>query len=339
MSALTGVVALALAAGASNADLDRAEKLFSAYQYEPALAALNRAKEVEGNDRSTLLRIFELQGVISGQLRRSAAAENAFRQLLTLDPEHRLSSDYAPRVMTPFFEAKRQVTESGPLVFKAIPAQVEPGTVRSVRARVDADPFHWARQVRFHLRSGETWSSSEVALSADGEASVETSGQEVAWWAELIGDRAAVLGQIADESNPQIDAAPPPSLSAGALTPPPPSTTAARASSSTPGSQWLSYGLIAGAAVSTGAGSYFGWKSQNDLSQINNAPRSGGVVQMTEVRANQLNDDSKRSAQIADGLFVAASALAVGGGLLFFLGPQTAVAPGPGSLSVVGSLP
>jgi tetratricopeptide (TPR) repeat protein len=138
MTALTGVVALALAAAASNADLDRAEKLFSAYQYEPALAALNRAKEVEGNDRSTLVRIFELQGVISGQLRRSAAAENAFRQLLTLDPEHRLSSDYAPRVMTPFFEAKRKVTESGPLVFKAIPAQVEPGTVRSVRARVDA---------------------------------------------------------------------------------------------------------------------------------------------------------------------------------------------------------
>jgi hypothetical protein len=339
MSALTGVAALALAAGATNADLDRAEKLFAAYQYEPALSALTHAREGEGNDRPTLLRILELQGIIAGQLRRNSAAEHAFRELLTLDPEHRLSGDYAPRVVTPFFEAKRQVTEGGALVFKPMPAQVEPGVVHSVRARVDSDPLRWARQVRFHVRSGEAWTSSEVALSADGEASVATSTPEVRWWAELLGEHGAVLEQIADEKNPQIDAAPASSLPTAAVTQPTPPARTASTSTSTPASRWLAYSLAGGAVVSTGVGAFFGWKSQNDLSQINSAPRSGGVVQMTEVRANQLNDDSRRSAQLADGLFIAAGALAVGGGLVFFLGHDTVVAPGPGSLTVVGSLP
>ena len=336
MSALTGVAALVLAAGASNPELERAETLSAAYQYEPALAALTRARAVEGNDRPTLLRILELEGVIAGQLRRGAAAESAFRELLTLDPDHKLAADYAPRVMTPFFEAKRLMTESGALVFTPIPAQVEPGVVHGVRARVDSDPLHWARSVRFHLRSGEGWNTSEVALSAESEATAATCGPEVRWWAELLGEHAAVLEQIADEQNPQIDAAPSPPLPTAAIAEPAP---APRAASSTPASRWLAYGLVAAAAASTAVGAYFGGKSQSDLSQINSAPRVAGIIQMTEVRANQLNDDSRRSAQIADGLFIAAGALAVGGGLVFFLGHDTAVAPGPGSLTVVGSLP
>src|SRR4051812_3047044 len=105
-------VALALAPS-ENADFKRGNELFAKYKYTEARAAMAKARAAKGLDRATLLRILEVEGVSAAQQRKSAPAEAAFRELIVLDPDHVLEAEYAPRVMTPFFEARQATLEAG----------------------------------------------------------------------------------------------------------------------------------------------------------------------------------------------------------------------------------
>ncbi len=113
---------------APNADLQRGIDLFEQYKYAEARATLAKARTHRGLTRAELLKVLELIGVSAAQQRQPDAAEAVFTELLTLDPEHKLENDYAPRVMTPYYEAKRVVGERGVL-------EVQPTEVTSARQR------------------------------------------------------------------------------------------------------------------------------------------------------------------------------------------------------------
>lgn len=64
----------------------------------PTPPALEAAFKRAGNDRDTLLRIYELQGIVFATLNETAKATKVFTTLTVLDPDHKLSGDYPPRV-------------------------------------------------------------------------------------------------------------------------------------------------------------------------------------------------------------------------------------------------
>jgi hypothetical protein len=105
----------------------------------------------------------------------------------------------------------------------------------------------------------------------------------------------------------------------------------------------LAYAFVAAGIVAGGTGIYLGYRSQNDLSQINNATRdpSGNITGLTQAKAYQLNADSMSVAPWANGLMAAGGGLLVGGALVWWLGRDTSttVAVGPSGVSFAGTFP
>jgi hypothetical protein len=333
--------ALAAVTAAAPVDLQRAEDLMAQYKYAEARTALTKARTAKGLDRASLLRILELQGLAAAQMRQAAPATAAFRELLTLDPGHKLGGDYAPRVMTPFFEAGQAVTEQGALEFRALPAETSPKTVTGLAVEVGKDPLKMARSVVFHVREGGSWRAEPAPLAA-GKATLALSSGEVSWWAELLGDNDSQLVLAGSETAPQIASPPAPVVLAPPepkLVPPPPPMVTAPA----PGApvRTASYVVLGGAVLAAGAGTIFGIKSSGELSSITKAQRdgSGVITGLTERQAASAGADAARDGTIANVCFIGAGALAVGGALMFFLGAPVAVAPGPGGVVVSGRLP
>ena len=322
------------------ADLQRGEDLMAQYKYAEARTALARARTAKGLDRTSLLRLLELQGLAAAQLRQAAPATAAFRELLVLDPGHKLGGDYAPRVMTPFFEAGQAVTEQGALEFRALSAETSGRSVTSLSVEVGKDPLKLARSVVFHVRDAAAWKASPVPLSA-GKAQLAVSGSEVSWWAELLGDNDAQLVLVGSESNPQL-ASPPPVLAPPEpkLVPPPPPMVTAAPTASAP-VRTASYVVLGGAALAAGAGAVFGVKSSGEFSTISKAQRdaSGVITGLTERQAATAGLDAARDGTIANACFIGAGALAVGAVLMWLLGAPVAVVPSPGGVVVSGRFP
>src|SRR6185295_7221618 len=90
-----------------NPGLAKAEKLLDDLDYDGAAVALLQASKTPRNDRKTILRILELQGLIAASLDQKSSALNFFKQLLALDPNYKLNeSTTSAEQRAPFKEAK-----------------------------------------------------------------------------------------------------------------------------------------------------------------------------------------------------------------------------------------
>src|SRR5689334_13132933 len=125
---LTGSTAL----GQGASLVEKAERDMRSLEYPSAIKALESALAAPGNDRATLLKIYELQGVCYATASQEAKALRAFQALLSLAPDHRLQGNFPPRVNTAYFEARSWVGQNGNLAAQALPAVVEPGKVKQL---------------------------------------------------------------------------------------------------------------------------------------------------------------------------------------------------------------
>ncbi|WP_395847300.1 hypothetical protein [Cystobacter fuscus] len=302
-------------------------------RYAEAARALEEARAQPGNERDTLLEILEMQGVVAGMLQQPAKARAAFQALLVLEPDHRLTGDYAPRVVTPFFEAKAWVNDQD----AALRLEVVPGSreARALAVQVTKDLLGLGRTVRFHLRDGAGWTRQEQPL-AEGSASVVMKGERAEWWVQLLDERQAVLTSLGSAAAPLVAQVP------GALVPPPVAgkTPAARVA---PGSPLrtvavVCLGLAAGAGA---AGGYLGWQSSQARARVTGAAvdESGLTVGLSQREAFALDARARSQGGWANVLFGVAGAAAIAGGTLWVLGAPVTVSVSPGGVAVGGALP
>jgi hypothetical protein len=334
----------AVAQAAENEDLARAEQLMDALRYSDAAKALDAARAQPGLDRPTLLRILELQGIVAASMGRVDQARSAFRLLVSLDPERSLKGKFSPKVTAPFYEAKGWVVENGGLRFEAAPPLLGQGTVDAVVVRVPADPMKAGDKVRFHLREGGGEPRVVEAKLEGGAARAETRGNPVAWWAELLGDRAEVLALIGSEEAPLTAQA---EGGAAVTTTSPtgtPQVTQAGRGSDKPLLRTLSYVALGGGVVALGAGGVFGIQSSVARGQLASAERDslGRVTGMTQRQAVELDQRARDNAVLANVLFGAGGALAVAGGVLWLSSAEAPVAvvlPTGNGFAISGVLP
>ena len=318
-----------------NTELARARELLDGLRYAEASRALEAARALPGNDRDTLLQVLELQGVVAAMLQQPDKARAAFRTLLVLAPDHRLTGDYAPRVVTPFFEARAWVDDQkAALRVEAAPAVEGEHSVERVVVRVVMDSLNLGRAVRFHLSEDDApWTERESTLDR-GEASVAVRGARVLWWAELLDENKAVLGTVGSATAPlwalslrsrALVAAQPPELS------------------SAPTSPWrIAAGVSLGLAVGAGGtGGYFGWRSREARDSLASAPvdEGGLTTGFTQREAYALDERARSSARLANILFGVAGAAAIVGGTFWVLGAPVSVSATPGGVAVGGTLP
>ena len=356
---------------APNASLEKAGKLYADLNYIEAGKALDAALKQPGNDRASLLKILELQAVVQATVGQSEKSARLFEQLLMLNPDFKLEGNYPPRVTTAFYEARGWVEANGHLEAKPLDPVVEPGAIKQLRVEVTKDPMKQVKKVRFHFDpKGElvaplTGTTATAALKA-GPA-------EVSWWAELLGDKDAVLLEVVTSAAPRVDKAPakPAKPEAGrpaepARTdapvavatvsdpgPPPPTpplvepplvTAPPRRSEPLGVKKIAALGLGGAGVVGAALGVVFGLNANAARAQFDKATRNGGgqITGLTQVQAYQLDASQRTQATASNVLFVSGIALAAGGGALFFLSlgdSRVSVVPtGPG-VAIVGALP
>jgi hypothetical protein len=327
---LCGLVCLsAPAAAAPNARLAEARRLIDDLELEAALKALDALEKTEGNDRATLLEVYQLQGIAFGTLGKDAKTRDCFRKLLMLAPDAKLPADLPPRVRTPFFEAKEWADTNGPLL-PTLAAELVDGKVDAVSISVGKDVLRLAKTARFHLADQVL----DVPF-AGGRAQAPVGRAEVTWFVEVLNDRKAVLlttdartdGRGAQAATTTSDAT---SLSA---TP-------------APSGSWrrpLGFALLGAAAVSAGIGVVLGVQSAGARAQVTGATKTdtGLVTGLTQVEAAKLEAAANTQATVANVLFAVGGGLAAGGVVLVVLGPDSApslaLRPTPGGLLISGA--
>ncbi len=336
LAALTLLVLLpSLARGETpNPDLPRAQQFLEELRYTEAAEALEAARARPGNDRATLLQILELQGVVAAMVRQPVKARTAFQTLLSLAPDYQLVGDYAPRVMTPFFEARGWVDEIGALRVEAAPAVKTDTSIERLAVRLAADPLKLGQAVRFHVRSdGGSWRQQEVPL-AEGQAVLEVNGGQLQWWAELIDERQAVLALVGSNEAPltEISAQAQALLDAMKRGPQPQKTSTLRKTG------YVLLGVAAGAGA---AGGLFGLRSRSARSEVEDAPvdERGVTIGLTQRQAQALDDRARSSARLANVLFGVAGVAAVAGGTFWVLGAPVKVSASPAGVALEGTLP
>jgi hypothetical protein len=324
----------------SNPYLPRARQLLDELRYPEAAHALEQARAHPGNDRDTLLEILELQGVVAGMLQQPDKARSTFQTLLVLAPDYRLGGDYAPRVVTPFFEAKGWVSDKrAALGLEALPTSAEDGLLT---VQVKTDVLNLGRLVRFHLREeGDEWRPREQPL-VEGKASVERKGGRVEWWAELLDERRAVLTSVGSDTSPLVALAPGALVSAPAPAPVPSPEKLPRVAGA-PGSPlrtvaYVCLGLAAGAGA---AGGYLGWQSNQARARVVGAPvdEAGYTQGLTQREAFALDARARAQGGWANILFGVAGTAAIAGGTLWVLGAPVSVSATPSGVVVGGVFP
>ncbi|MFT3712256.1 MAG: hypothetical protein QM817_31815 [Archangium sp.] len=345
MSLFVCVVAATLAVAPP--ELKNAEGLMAKYKYAEAQAQLKKARAAKGLDRASLLRILELQGIAAGQQRQAGPATQAFSELLTLDPGHKLAEEFAPRVMTPFFEAGQAVNEAGALELKAAAVSASNGRLTALNVEVPKDALKLVRSLVFHISINAPWSTRTVPLEG-GKASTPVDATEVQWWAELLGENDAQLVVLGSESNPLVATPPAPMVSATAPPPLPPSAEPVVTKSASSGGavRTASFFVMGGAVVAAGVGAFFGVRSSTALGSITGATRDdqGRITSLTEREAAARGAQAASDGLIANILFVSAGVVAAAGIVMFIVGgPETparvTLAPALGGFALSGSFP
>lgn len=338
-----GLLVMTLAQTPGNADLKRAEELAAEYKYAEARTLLQKARGAKGLDRASLLKVLELTGVVSAQLKQADKAQAAFRELLILDPGRELKGDFAPKVMTPFLEAQKQVKESGGLELDAEVATA-PGRVDSITVKVKRDPLGVGELVRFHVQSASgAWRAVTVPLS-DYQAVLPTGGSEVYWWAELLGANETQLALLGSPTEPRAEKVKLPEPEKVVEAAPAPTKIIKIQETQSP-LRPISYVLVGGALVAAGGGAYFGVRSSEAFTALDKVERDdqGRITNLTERQAYDLEKQGKEHATIANVLFISAGALAATGIVLWIVGmpkeTEVALAPTVGGVVLTGRLP
>jgi hypothetical protein len=301
----------------TNPALDAAEKAVSDLRYPDARPLLARARQVQGLDRASLLEILWLQGLVSSSLGQADGARQAFRTLLSIEPEYTPKKEQPPKVMTPFYEARGWVATKKPLRMAPLTPTREAGRVKLIGFNVSADPLSLITGVRIHV-AGQPDTTTELV---HGTATRDVDGEEVSWWAELIGERDAQLQLLGTAEHPIVDRgvelqpegahAQPPQIviEQPRENPPRPLRTGA-------------FVAVAIGGVSLVTGTVFAALAQSLTSQLKNVTRdnTGAVTGLTERQAFALDYQERTDAILGNTLLALGGVLVALAIALYFAG-------------------
>ncbi len=335
------------AAAGPNVALDKAQKQYADLNFAEANRSIAEALKQPNNDRETLLKILELQAVVLGTLGQNDKSAAAFQQLLSLDPAFALSGNHPPRVTTAFFEARAWAANNGSL---------EARQLDGVRVEVTKDPAKQVKKVRFFIGGAAT-----VSALVGNTASAPKQTTEVSWWAQLLGDKDAILSDLGSPTSLKTEAAPAgttPPVPAPApivaelrkvperLEPPPmPPLVAAPAPSPTPVGRYVGVGLLAAGVASGGVAITFGVLANGTKAQVDGATANGfgQITGLSQKRAFELDAQQRQQATISNAFSIAGAALGVAGGALLVLSlasnDSVAIVPNGLGLGLAGTLP
>jgi len=330
---LTGAAVATAGEAPKNAELEKAQKALAAKKYPEALKQIDAAEKKGGLDLESYSTLLESKALALASTKRLDAAAEEFKKLLALDPRRDLAGKYKGEVVKALETALAWVNQSGGNQLVALEPETAGGKVKKVSVQVKNDPLKMVKAVRIHLKDGK---SVDAAL-ANGVASADTDSESVEFWAEafddkknqveLLGSSIRPISQTAPAPAPVVAEKPKTAESAPVaeapkeqpkLTPketePEPTLTEEPKKGS--GLRAVSYALLGASVITAGVGAYFGVSAQSSRAQILMDQMAGTFSQQVLYDRDQA---AIGQAKIANGLFIAAAAVAVIGVILFVI--------------------
>lgn len=354
-----GVLLAATSASAqgSTERVQAARQLVASGKFKEALAEADALGKQPGNDRATVVAVYELSGLAHGGLKQTPKAKLAFEKLLTLEPSFKLKGKVPPKAAAAFRDAKKWVAQrGGGIKAEQLTPEIKEGKVSGLYVSVEGDLLTLLKTARVHMRlDAAAWTVKDVPVQPTTTA--EAGGKVVKWWVEFLGEHDAVLLKLGSQDEPFVDAVP------GAVVPKPVSTAkkdepkkdatkkteVAKADApvaetkpalvpevkSEPvpdlkakspkgsGPRVLPWALMGAGVVSAGVGTYFGVASSGARTQIATAatdPDNGLVTGITRAQAVELQQKAQTDAVVANTLIGVGAGLVVGGVVAWLVG-------------------
>jgi hypothetical protein len=313
-TALALLLAAAPAPGARGVATARA--LIDDFQFPKALAVIGETLKEAGLDRSTLISLYELEGIALATSGAGPAARDSFARLLTLDPTHAMPVELPPKGRTLYFGARTIAAREALELTAVVPTRTA-GFIESVAVTVKTSALLPVTGVRFTVSADDAAPvTTVVALDGARNPSVQVHGAHVKWSAALLGAHDAILRQVERDEVREEDVKVPGPIAVVA----PPVAAA-------PSGLWVRPAGIAvgiGGVVAVGVGAVLGLQSTDARSKINNAQTdaNGVVVGITQADAARLDATARSNALAANVLMIAGGAVAATGLFMFLLGPH-----------------
>ena len=188
------------------ADVDTAEQLYAKLDYEAAKGVAERVIKKSNLTHDQLVRAYRVLAVTAAILDNHDEAQEAFLQLLVLDPDYTVDQNLGPKVTTPFVEARGQ--------FRLLSTNGKPGVEVVANVRTDGgqlrvttrDPRKMVKKVTVGYRwtsSGE-YTVSQIAVG-DGvpvEVSAAPAGRtRLDFYAQALDERD---NAVLESGNPAV---------------------------------------------------------------------------------------------------------------------------------------
>lgn len=319
------VVSVMLAAAPSPV---RARGLIDEFKFAQALKVIAEAL-TKPNDRETLIKLYELEGIAAGASNQVAPARASFAKLLTLDPQREPPTELSPKLRTAFFAARTQARRET-LSLTARPVKRNAAQIiEQLTVAYTSSSVLPASAVRFTTASdgGQERTTSVPVSGTSGERSVSLDARALVWRVELVDEVGSVLASTAGEERaPAVVAVPaaPPQAPLVVTAPPAPASSF----------RVRPAGVVLGAVgvVALGVGAAFGLATSSNRSRLLDPPLNpdGTVMGLTQVEAERLRTSLPTTATLATALLIGGAAATVGGVLLALIG----VNDGPASVMV-----
>ncbi len=259
------VVALAAGMSFSAPSLGQAQAELKGLKYAEAAKTLKALSQAEGFSQAEVIEYFTLLGQVRGALNDTEGARDAFMRALSLDPDLKLQGKAAPRVTTPFFEAKGRVKDQGRLeVTVGSKKEVEGGWALVLAA--SADPLAMATDVVISIDEDGVARSVTVPFAKVGALTVKGRKVRVGW--SVLGAHNWVLRQsVPLELERAVVAVKPPEPVVAPVTPVAVQQAPVEAPSKVPGIVVLSSGLVVAAVGGVSVGLAHATAAQAEMAQ------------------------------------------------------------------------
>jgi len=302
---------LVVAVTASPAEsLGLAQQAFDALEFDKVVTLAPVPAQWRSFTRAQVVQALSLRALALASIKRDDEAKQAFRQLLSVQPDFQLPEQFGPRVRTLQLEAKDEAERSGRLTIA-----IEGRTVL-----VNGTAFGLAEQVRMEWSGGQT--SLPIAPRCEAAWPKDV---DVGVWVTVLGPGQSVLASLGTSEAPyQIVAAP---VSAPVVVQAP----VRRDSTLTV------VGIITGAVglAAVGGGVYALTLASRPDQALAQAMRDaeGRVTSLTQRQAFGLDAQANTAWQAAGALLIVGG-LAVAAGVTMFVVDAVSVSATPSSVSL-----
>jgi hypothetical protein len=146
------ILCLLPALASATEPVEQAEKLFQDMEYDRARKIARSVLSSPGASPEVLVTAYRIQGLCLSAMGKPGKAVRAFRRLLAIEPEFRISPDISPKLAAPFFQAVAMSRGDKGILLRHNPP--EPKMVLGgllLKVRLAADPLRMIRTVRMRF--------------------------------------------------------------------------------------------------------------------------------------------------------------------------------------------